>query len=83
MGAWHSRRPLMAGSTGRRGPGRRMLVTGAVGAALAAAVPFAASAPAGAATSGSPLRTLAEAQNRYFGSDVTGEIGRASCRERV
>lgn len=76
MGAWYFRRPLMAGlSAGWRAARHRLFIAGTLGAVLAAIVPFAASAvPAQAAASGTPLRQLAEAKGRYFGSDMTGDL---------
>lgn len=76
MGAWYFRRPLMAGlSAGWRAARHRLFIAGTLGAVLAAIVPFAASTvPAQAAASGTPLRQLAEAKGRYFGSDMTGDL---------
>ncbi len=52
---------------------RRAFSVGAAGAALAAVVPFAAGAPA-ALAAGSTLKAAAEAQGRYFGTEVTGSM---------
>jgi endo-1,4-beta-xylanase len=52
-----------------------MQVIGTLGAVVAAVLPFAVSgAVAQAAVTGTPLRQLAEAHGRYFGSDMTGDL---------
>jgi endo-1,4-beta-xylanase len=51
---------------------RRTLVAATVAATLAVLAPLIGAIPASAA--GTPLRTLAEAKGKYFGSDMTGNL---------
>jgi endo-1,4-beta-xylanase len=69
MREWQSRGPLAIRSHGARPGLRRILAAGAAAATLAALAAGAAAAPASAA--GTPLRTLAEAKGRYFGTALT------------
>src|SRR5438105_5574530 len=70
MRAWLPHRALTAGPTARRNPGARRRAAAAAGTVgLAALGLLSAVGPAGAA--GAPLKQLAEAQGRYFGTALT------------
>ena len=56
----------------RKLTGRRTLGAGAAAVTLAVLAPLIGAIPASAA--GTPLRTLAEAKGKYFGSDMTGNL---------
>ena len=77
MKAWRAMQPLAAGVAAPR-PRRtyRALAAGTVTGILAAGVAsFAAlGSVTSAAAAGTPLRTLAEAQGRYIGTEVTGSM---------
>jgi endo-1,4-beta-xylanase len=74
MTMWQSRpAPEAPGSRGAMR--RRMFAAGAVTATVAAMVPLVLASTAQATLApGTPLRTLAEAQGRYFGSDINANL---------
>jgi endo-1,4-beta-xylanase len=77
MKMWQSRLAPDAARTPGRRLRRRLFVTGAVTAVVAATAPLAlgGTAAQAALASGTPLKTLAAAAGgRYFGSDVTGDM---------
>ena len=76
MKMWHVRPMPDATISSGRALRRRVFAAGAVTATVAAMAPVAFGITAAQATlaPGTPLRTLAEAQGRYFGSDINANL---------